>query len=227
MVYVVLVALLLVLIFGPAIWVRSILAKHGADRPDFPGTGGELAEHLLEWAGIDGVAVEATDLGDHYDPQSKAVRLAPENKDGRSLTAVVTAAHEVGHAVQDHMRYGPLAWRSRLVKSAMVTQKIGVVAMLAIPVVAALTHAPGAGLLTFLAGLLMMATSIAAHLITLPVEFDASFGKALPMLQRGRFLPVSDLAPARRILLACALTYVAAALSSLLNVARWIAILRR
>ena len=92
--------LLLALIFGPQVWIRRVLRQHGVDRPDLPGTGGELARHLLDEAGLQAVLVEPTDLGDHYDPDTRAVRLKREHHDGKSITAVAVAAHEVAHAVQ-------------------------------------------------------------------------------------------------------------------------------
>ncbi len=86
---------------------------------------------------------------------------------------------------------------------------------------------PSLGLLTFAAGMLTLGTSALVHFVTLPTEFDASFGRALPLLDRHRVLKDVDRPHARRLLTAAALTYVSAALMSLLNIARWIAILRR
>lgn len=82
--------LLLGLIFGPSLWIRSVMARHAGDRTDFPGTGSELARHLLDEAGLEAIPVEQAG-SDHYDPQSKAVRLSKENFDGRSLTAVAVS----------------------------------------------------------------------------------------------------------------------------------------
>src|SRR4051812_4876673 len=98
--------LLIALIFGPQLWIRHVLARHGIDRPDLPGTGAELARHLLDAADLQSVSVEQTDKGDHYDPEARAVRLLPQHHDGRSVTAVAVAAHEVSHAVQ-HARGEP------------------------------------------------------------------------------------------------------------------------
>src|SRR5690606_21083409 len=111
--------LLLALAWLPQIWVRSVLARHSKHRPDFPGTGGELARHLLDGMGLHHVKVEATHAGDHYDPRDKTVRLLPQHLNGRSLTAVVVATHEVGHAMQDATNYKPLKVRTRLASVAM------------------------------------------------------------------------------------------------------------
>src|SRR5262249_30597743 len=94
------IVILLAVVFGPQFWVHHVLRRHGAERPDFPGTGGELARHLLDEAGLQAVKVETTDHGDHYDPDAQAVRLLPAHYDGRSVSAVAVAAHEVSHAVQ-------------------------------------------------------------------------------------------------------------------------------
>ncbi len=224
--YVILLLLLLGVVFGPQLWAQSILRRHSRSRADLPGTGGELARHLLDRFDLGEVKVEQTTLGDHYDPQDKVVRLRPERHDGRSLSAVVVASHEVGHALQDHFGYQPLQVRTRLVRYAAAAEKIGSMLMMGIPVVTLITRAPGAGLLTFVVGVLTLGIATVVHLVTLPVEFDASFRRALPILETG-YVAREDMRAARRILTACALTYVAGSLASLLNLWRWIMILRR
>lgn len=218
--------LILALTLLPALWAKAVLRRYSGVRGDYPGSGGELARHLLDRHGLQQVTVETTAQGDHYDPLAKVVRLAPEHYDGRSLTAVTVAAHEVGHALQDHSGYAPLAWRTRLVRIAQGAEKAGAALMLALPVLTVLTRAPSAGLVMLLAGLASFGTAILVHLITLPVELDASYRRALPLLASG-YLPRNDLRPARQILTACAFTYVAASLFSVLNLWRWLAILRR
>lgn len=198
-----------------------------ADRYREQGTGSELARHLLDSAGLPNVVVEQTSAGDHYDPVAKAVRLTPENYSGHSLTAVTVAAHEVGHAIQDSRGEPLFLARQRLVKTAMVGERIAGVMLVAAPLIFMLTRLPQAGALTILIGIASMALSTLVHLMTLPVEFDASYGKALPILKKGRYLHDGDLVHAEKILKAAALTYVAASLASLLNLGRWIAVLRR
>jgi Zn-dependent membrane protease YugP len=109
----------------------------------------------------------------------------------------------------------------------MVGERIAGIMMFAAPVVLMLTRIPQAGALTMLIGLLSMGLSTVVHLVTLPVEFDASYGKALPILKEGNYLHDGDLKHAEKILKAAALTYVAGSLASLLNLGRWIAVLRR
>ena len=222
-----LVLLIIAVVFGPQLWARWVLRRHSRPRPDFPGSGGEFARHLLKRLNIDGVEVETTTLGDHYDPQTRTVRLTEDKLNGKSLTAVVVAAHEVGHALQHHTGYTPLAWRSRLVGFASGAEKLGGILMLAVPVIALLTRAPAAGGLTLLLGALVMLSATLVHLVTLPVEFDASFRRALPALRSGEYLTEREMKAARHILTACAMTYVAQSLTGLLNIWRWLRVLRR
>jgi Zn-dependent membrane protease YugP len=224
------ILLILALVLGlavlPQVWVRRVITRHSEDRPDFAGTGGQFARHLLDGMQLGHVKVEATHLGDHYDPDAKAVRLLPQHLEGRSLTALVIAAHETGHAMQDATGYRPLIERTRLAKQAIWIEKVGAVVMLAAPIMMVLAKAPHLMLVQALAGLALLGMSIVMHAYTLPVEYDASFRRALPLLEAGRYIPESDLPAARQILRAAAFTYVAAAAMSLLDVARWIRVLR-
>src|SRR5437660_7121962 len=218
--------LFLALIFGPQVWIRRVMAQHGAQRPELPGTGAELARHLLDEADLSGVAVELTGDGDHYDPEARAVRLSPQHHDGRSVAAVAVAAHEVSHAVQ-HARGEPaFARRFNLVRKLIWIERLASVILLLTPVVFLLVKSPALAVLQIIAGLALLAIRIAVHAVTLPVELDASFGKALPALTRGRYLGAGDLPAARSVLTAAAWTYVAAALAMLLNVARWFRVFR-
>lgn len=225
--FVVLGLLLLAVVFGPSLWVKRVMRRYSEPADRYPGSGADLARHLLRRYGLTEVTVERTDAGDHYDPQAKAVRLTPDNYDSHSLTAITVAAHEVGHALQDHEGFAPLRWRSRLVASTHHLERLGAGLLLAAPFLGIITRVPGIGLLTFAGGLLSLGSSTLVHLVTLPTELDASFVRALPILYQGDYLKRADRPHARRILTAAALTYVAASLMSLLNVARWWAILRR
>ena len=227
MTIVVIIVGLLIAVFGPSIWVSRVLDKYSVPADRYPGTGADLARLLLDQRGLHKVAVETTDQGDHYDPEAKAVRLTEDKFGGRSLTAITVAAHEVGHAIQDHEGYGPLRMRTRLVKGTKWAQKLGAGILMVSPFLGIVTRVPALGLLTFAAGLLTLGTAAVVHAVTLPTEFDASFTRALPLLDEHRILKKQDRPHARRLLTAAALTYVSAALMSLLNIARWFAILRR
>ena len=227
MAVVILILLALVLVFGPGLWVRRVLARYSLPADRYSGSGSQLARHLLDAHGLSSVKVEATETGDHYDPEAKAVRLTPDKFDGRSLTAITVAAHEVGHALQDHQEYAPLRLRTRLVKATRGMERIGAGVLMISPFLGIVTRVPAIGLLTFAAGFLTLGISALVHFVTLPTEFDASFSRALPMLDQHRVLKDVDRPHARRLLTAAALTYVSASLMSLLNIARWLAILRR
>jgi uncharacterized protein len=225
--FVVFGVLLLAIVFGPGLWVKHVLSKYSTPADRYRGSGAELARHLLDRHGLADVRVEETEQGDHYDPTDKAVRLTPDKYHGRSLTAITVAAHEVGHAVQDGTNYPPLRLRHHLVGLLRPVERFGAGILMVSPFIGALTRAPSLGMLMFLGGLLSLGTATLVHLVTLPTEMDASFRRALPMLDAEDVLLKSDRPHARRILQAAALTYVAASLMSLLNVARWWAILRR
>ncbi len=225
--FIIILILVIVIIFGPQWWAQYTFRRYSKPLERLQGTGGELARHLLDRFEMQHVKVEKTEPNsDHYDPNDRVVRLSPNNFDDKSLTAITVAAHEVGHAIQHHRKEKLLAWRTRLAILANIVQKLGVYAMMAMPVVTAITRAPAlAGLLFFVGiGSMFMATIV--HLVTLPVETDASFNKALPILETG-YVEKEDLPKVKRILRAAALTYFAGSLASLLNLWRWIAILKR
>lgn len=227
MIWLILIGVVAALVFLPSWWVKRTMARYEKPADRYPSTGADLARHLLDEQGLNRVTVEVTEQGDHYDPEAKAVRLAPERYHGNSLTAVTVAAHEVGHALQDARNYGPLAWRTRLVRSLRPLERVGAGILVAAPLFALLTRLPSITAIIILGGLLTLGTSTLVHLVTLPTEFNASFGRALPLLRRDGMLYREDLPHARRILMAAALTYVAVSLMSLLNVARWWTLLRR
>ena len=217
---------LIIALFGPHLWARHVLNKYNRQEY-FSGTGIDLARMILASLDIKDVAVEATDIGDHYDPVGKTIRLTNKICGRKSLTAVVVAAHEVGHAIQDHTGYKPLKTRTRMIGTAQKVERFGAAIMMGVPVLAAVTRVPSVGVLMFLGGLATLCIPVLVHLLTLPTEFDASFNRALPMLSSGSYIPPEDIPAAKKILLACALTYVSNSLMGLLNVWRWIRLLRR
>ncbi len=224
MLWIILLVVVVAVIFLPQFWVRRVLKKHSNERPDFPGTGGEFARHLIKQQGLK-VKLETTEQGDHYDPSTRTVRLSSENFNGKSLTAVATAAHEVGHAIQHQQGMALLLLRSPLAKFAFYVERIAQVALISTPVFLSLL--PGVGRLSLIVAIAGMLASTLVHFVTLPVEINASYSKALPILKNGNYLTDQDYQSARKILLACALTYVSAALGSLLNIWRWLRFLRR
>ena len=227
MLFALLTLALIALAYLPSAWVRWVMARHGGTIEDMPGTGGDLARHLIQRFDL-GVSVEETPPHtDHFDPQAKAVRLAPANLNGKSLTAVAIAAHEVGHAMQFARHEKVFELRSRYLPTAMRLKKIGIMLMGAAPFVALLVRSPSALLAVALVSLALQLLGALAYLIVLPEELDASFNKALPMLVEGEYIHEPHVEPVRQVLRAAAWTYFAAALADIVNLGRWLMILRR
>jgi len=211
---------LLGLIFGPQLWVRATLARHGEARPDLPGTGAELARHLVEREGLQGVTVERTQaMGDHYDGQSKTIRLSPDHYDGKSIAAAAVAAHEFGHALQDAQKWAPYRARQTGVRLAYGLQVFGQAAVL-FGAGGAAAVSPRLALVGLGVGIAATVAAALAQLLTLRVELDASFARALPILAEEGYLAPDDQSAAKSVLTAAAGTYVAAALASLLRFGR-------
>lgn len=225
MIVLALVAILAITLLPQAL-VRLALLRHGRERPELPGTGGEFARHLLDRYDLADVKVETTDLGDHYDPESRTVRLLSAHHDGRSVTAVAVAAHEVGHAIQHASGNRLLALRQQLARLAMQSDRAAAAFFIAAPVLGILARTPLAFAALLGVGIALLSVRVLFSLVTLPVEVDASFNKALPIITEGKYLNDEDLPAVRSVLGAAAFTYLAAALMTLVNLARWTRLLR-
>lgn len=223
--------LLAIISFVPQWWTRSILKKHSKPHPSLPGNAHAFAEHLVNKFQLNDVRIEELPAdsvqGDHYDPIDKVVRLSSQNYHSNSLTAIVTTAHEIGHALQHQANYEPLLTRTEMVERSQWLQKFSGIALMATPVLIPLMHTPVIGMVTFAAGFIAMGIPVLIHLSTLPVEFDASYKRALPLLQEGEYLDKRDMKRARHILTACAMTYVSSSLASLFNLWKWFSGFRR
>ena len=228
MILLVLGLLLAVLAFFPQMWVRYVMKKHHQDDPAIAGTGGELAEHLVSRFRLDGIIVETTEEGrDHFDPAAGAVRLSPSNYNGKSITAVAVAAHEVGHAIQFHRNEAIFELRKKYMPMAARFSKMGVALMVSVPVAGLVLRSPVAiGVVIGLSVLFQLLGAL-AYLIVLPEEWDASFNKALPILVDGEYISTDQRSGVQKVLKAAALTYFAGALANILNIGRWLMILRR
>ncbi|WP_088228493.1 zinc metallopeptidase [Desulfosporosinus sp. FKB] len=181
-------------------------------------TGAQAAKALLNSKGLYDVGVEAIrgNLSDHYDPRSRVISLSEDVYYGNSLASVAVAAHETGHALQHSSRYVPLQLRSSFVPAANFGSGAGPILILIG------LFLPTFGWLLQL-GILVFSLAVLFQLITLPVEFNASH-RALVLLQEGRLLGSEEVRGARKVLNAAALTYVAAALAAVLQLARFIII---
>ena len=227
MVLVVGALLVIALIFGPSLWVKFVMRRYSTEKPEMPGTGGQLAQHLIERFSLKDVKVEVTELGDHYDPIEKKVRLSKENYESKSLTAIAIAAHEVGHAIQDQQGDRRLAIRTKMVPIIDKVARLSAVIISLSPVIGIITRHPMPFSLLLLLGLSGFIARMMVHAVTLPIEFDASFSKALPLLREGEYISQSNEKAVGHVLRAAALTYVSAALADILNLGRWIVILLR
>ncbi|CAM3473311.1 zinc metallopeptidase [Parendozoicomonas haliclonae] len=217
---------ILALVFGPQIWINHVLRKYNRERPDLPGTGGELAQHLIERFELDASVLMGGKDDNYYDPAQRIVFLSPDYYDARSITAVAMASRLVGYAMQHAEEHPGFLKRYSRLSFALRVERFSAIALMITPVIFLLTRVPHSTLLTIVIGASGMLAAIWVQILNLPVEKDASYNKAQPILEEGYLSPV-DIPGARRVLKAAAFSYVAAAMTSLLNLGRWFSILRR
>lgn len=208
----------LLLSLGAAAAVKGTFGHYSRVRSRSGITGAQVAAAILRANGIGDVSIERVGghLSDHYDPSTKTLRLSEPVYSSDSVAAVGVAAHEVGHAIQHAHGYLPLKFRSAWVPIAGFGSQIGIWVVV---VAAMLGGIHGAPVLTWI-GLGLFATATVFTLVTLPVEFDASW-RALATLRQSHVLAAEEMPGARRVLTAAALTYVAAFVSSLLMLLYW------
>ena len=176
----------------------------------------EIARYLLDYANLENVQIERIrgNLTDHYDSQNKVLRLSDATNDSTSVAAIGVAAHEAGHALQDRDDYAFLRLRAALVPITNIGQTA------AFPVLLfGLLLGAGSGQTLINIGLILFSLTFLFQIVTLPVELNASH-RALSILETEQILVGEELEGARKVLRAAALTYVAAAIASFLNVFR-------
>ena len=209
-------------------WVKWNIKKFSNERDDVRGTGGELARHLLDERDMTDVSVEITSEGaDHYSPVEKAVRLSPSHFHGKSVSAIAIATHEVSHAIQHHQAYQPLMRSGQLIKMLNPLQTISNIAIYAIGSFGIITQNPLMLRMIIAVLVITYILRIGVRILNLPVEFDASFNRALPILVKGQYLSHDDIPVAKKILKAAALTYVASALASIYDIRNLLILIRR
>jgi uncharacterized protein len=212
------------LIVGPAmllaLWAQFKVKGTFASASQVPVrtgvTGAEATRRLLRLNGINNVGIEMVPgtLSDHYDPRAKVLRLSEDVFHGRSLAAVGIAAHEVGHAIQDQQRYGPLVIRNGLVPLASVGGNLSMILIMIGMVMAGAGTVLGKGLL--FAGIALFSLTVIFQLINLPVEFDASNRAKAQLIEAG-IVTADEMQPIRSVLSAAAMTYVAATITAVLT----------
>jgi len=192
--------------------VNSTFNKYNRVRSRTGMTGAEAARRLLHAQGIYDVTIQRVSgsLSDHYDPKSKVVRLSDSTYDSTSVAAIGVAAHECGHAMQHEENYMPLSVRSALVPVANFGSRFSVLL-----IVAGLLF----GQVLIKVGILLFAAVVLFQMVTLPVEFNAS-RRALRLLGENGILYQEEVGMTRKVLNAAALTYVASALSAVLQLLR-------
>lgn len=200
----------MLLSFWASARVKSTFAHYNQVASRSGMSGAEAARELLRRQNIYDVQVEPVEgfLSDHYDPSSKTLRLSPDVFHGRSLSALGVAAHEAGHAIQHAHSYKPLAFRSMVVRPAMLGSNLGMIVL-------------GLGLATQATGMvwlgiILFSAFVLFTLVTLPVEFNASSRAVAALVDTG-IITRSEAPDTKRVLDAAALTYVAAAISAVLQ----------
>lgn len=200
--------------------VKSTVKKFAQVRTSSGLTGAQIAERILDGAGIQDVSVEGinTYLGDHYDPSKKRLCLSPDVYEGRSISAAGIAAHECGHAIQHARAYAPLKLRMAVVPATMFASQL-------------LPFVIFGGIFMSIYPLIYLGIGVYAiitlfQLITLPVEFNAS-SRAKEILQRMGMVSGQEGAGVSKVLNAAALTYVAALIAAIANLLFLLARARR
>lgn len=206
--YLMLIVATMLIGFGAQWWVNHQLKKFERVPSTTRLTGYQMATGMLEYYGVQGVRVlPGTQGEDYFNPTDMTIKLGPESFNGTSITAMATACHEVGHACQHAQGYQPMKIRGALVPVANFTQNTWIIILLI-------------GIFLNMAGFVYLAIAFYAvavlfQIVTLPVEFDAS-NRALKYMQTVG-LPGGEIGGSKNVLTACALTYVAAALVSVMQ----------
>jgi Zn-dependent membrane protease YugP len=195
-------------------YVNSTFRKYDEFRSSKGVTGTQAAEYILRSQGITDVGVQqiAGNLTDNYNSGNKLLSLSEATAQSTSVAAIGVAAHECGHAVQDAKNYFPLKLRAAIVPVANIGSTLSFPLIMLGVIMSWNQTLINIGILAF-------SLALVFQLVTLPVEFDAS-RRALSILREGNMLAEDELAAARKVLMAAALTYVAAALATFLQLLR-------
>ncbi len=214
--------LLILPAFAFALWaqwkVKSTYKQYSKVASRSGMTGSRAARYILDANGLNDVEVEevAGELTDHYDPKTKKIRLSQGIFGSNSLAALAVAAHESGHAVQDKVGYKAMNLRASLVPAANFGSTLAIPLFFIGMLFTSFNWLMDVGIVFFAAAVLF-------HLVTLPVEFDAS-SRAIRILNSGGYLAPDEVRGAKKVLDAAAWTYVAAATMALLQLLRLVLI---
>ena len=200
--------------------VKRTFAKYSKVGNSYGMTAREVAERILQDAGICDVAIEPVkgELTDHYSPSEKVLRLSATVYNSTSVAAIGVAAHECGHAIQHARDYAPIKVRNTIVPVVNIGQNFSI-PLIMLGLVLSLTPLVSLGIILFSFALIF-------QVITLPVEFNAS-NRALRILDERNYLAGDELKGAKAVLTAAAMTYVAAVISSALQLLRLVLLSKR
>ena len=200
------ITILFVLSILPMAWLNYVFKKNDAILINMPFTGLEFGETILNEIGLNDVKIEKSLTVDHYDLSEKKVKVTEDRLSKKSLTAISIVCHEIGNAIQHKQKYKPLEQRTTLVKNTIWISQLGSgLLMVGIPTILA-TGSYNLIKVCLLLVLLSLLIGVVVHLITLEVELDASFNKALPIIKDK--VPSEYHNACESILKAAAFTYV-------------------
>lgn len=215
--YIIYIALLLIIPLWAQSKVKNAYRIYSKKPTSSHMSGAEVARKILDDNGLYHVSIEETKgvLSDHYDPRKKVVRLSTDNYHGHSMASSAVAAHEVGHAIQDEQEYAFLRFRSALVPVANIGSNLSFFFIFAGLIFGAMNW--------LLLGIIFMSAAVLFQLVTLPVEFDAS-NRAMSQLVSSGIIRNNEERETKKVLNAAAMTYVAAALTAVAELVRFILI---
>ena len=198
--------LLIVLFFAPVIWLNYVFRKNDKTLINMPFNGLEFGNGVLNELGLHNVKIEKSLIGDHYDLLEKKVKVSEARLSKKSLTAISVVCHEIGHAIQHNEKYKPLEKRTKIVKhTAWISQLGSGLLLMGFPTILA-TGSFSLIKICLILVLISLLIGIIVHLVTLEVELDASFKRALPIIRSK--VPEEYHDACQSVLKAAALTYV-------------------
>ena len=199
----------------PKVWLNFAMKSNDKELENMPFNAEEFGQLILEENNLKNVIIEETSLVDHYDLNDKTVRVQEGRLAKKSLTSIAIVCHEIGHAIQHAEGYGPLIKRTNIVEKTQWLSKVGgVILYSGLPLILA-TGSFGFIKVCLILVLISVLLGVFVHLITLEVEIDASFNRAMPILQQK--IPSEYHSQCKNVLNAAAFTYIVGALTSFLS----------
>ena len=208
--------------------VKTAFSKYGSIPNSRGMTGAQASEYVLRQNGVTDVRIECVKgkLTDHYDPRNNVIRLSEAVYNVNSVAAVGVAAHEAGHAVQTAKNYTPNKIRGAILPVARIGSSISWILIMLGFLFAYRSSSNPAGMYLLYGGIILFSASVLFTIVTLPVEFDAS-RRALKCIREGNLLREDEYKGAKSVLTAAAMTYVASAVTAIMQLLRLLLIVNR